>query len=132
MLFNSLLSSLRTRAAMQAEIMALRHQLMVLQRTRKSKRLALKRGDRCVWVWLSRLWSSWRSALIIVTPETVIAWHRQGFRWYWTWKVAARKVRTSSSSETNQRFDSNNEPREPDLGRTSDSKRTDEVGHQDF
>jgi len=55
---------------MQAEIMALRHQLMVLQRTRKSKRLALKRGDRCVWVWLSRLWSSWRSALIIVKPET--------------------------------------------------------------
>jgi len=56
---------------MQAEIMALRHQLMALQRTRKSKRLALKLGDRCLWVWLLRLWSSWRSALIIVKPETV-------------------------------------------------------------
>ena len=87
MLFNSLLVSLRTRAAMQAEIIALRHQLSVLQRTRQPKRLILKPSDRCLWVWLSRLWSGWRSALIIVKPETVIGWHRQGFRRYWTWKV---------------------------------------------
>jgi hypothetical protein len=72
---------------MQAEIIALRHQLIVLQRTHKPKRLVLKPCDRCLWVCLSRLWSSWRSALIIVKPETVIGWHRQGFRWYWTWKV---------------------------------------------
>src|SRR5207253_9973097 len=38
-------------------------------------------------VWLSRLWSGWRSALIVVKPETVIGWHRQGFQWYWTWKI---------------------------------------------
>ena len=72
---------------MEAEIIALRHQVTVLQRSRTPKRLALKPGDRCLWVWLSRLWSGWRSALIIVKPETVIGWHRQGFRWYWTWKV---------------------------------------------
>ena len=72
---------------MQAEIIALRHQLIVLQRTQKPKRVVLKPGDRCIWVWLSRVWSSWRSALIIVKPETVIGWHRQGFRWYWTWKT---------------------------------------------
>jgi hypothetical protein len=41
---------------------------------------------RPLWVWLSRLWSGWRSALIIVKPETVISWHRQGFRLYWRWK----------------------------------------------
>src|SRR5215467_8777309 len=87
MLFNSLLSSLRTRAAMQAEIIALRHQLTVLQRTRKPKRLALKPYDRFLWVGLSRLWPGWRSALIIVKPETVIGWHRQAFRWYLTWKA---------------------------------------------
>src|SRR6478672_6678000 len=87
MLFNSLLIGLRARSAMQAEIMALRHQLIVLQRTQKPKRLVLNRGDRCLWVWLSRAWSGWRSALFIVQPETVIGWHRQGFRWYWTWKV---------------------------------------------
>src|SRR5689334_15304376 len=36
---------------------------------------------------LSRVWSGWRSAVLIVKPETVIGWHRQGFRWYWTWKI---------------------------------------------
>jgi putative transposase len=40
-----------------------------------------------LWVWLSRVWSDWRSALAIVQPETVIAWHRAGFRLFWTWKV---------------------------------------------
>jgi hypothetical protein len=86
MLLRSLLTGFRNQAAMQAEIIALRHQLIVLQRSSKTKRLILGPADRCVWVWLSRLWSRWRSALIIVKPETVIGWHRQGFQWYWTWK----------------------------------------------
>jgi len=43
--------------------------------------------DRLLWVWLSRIWSGWRSALAIVRPETVVAWHRKGFRLFWTWKV---------------------------------------------
>ena len=86
-LFNSLLFGLRGRTAMQAEIIALRHQLTVMQRTQKPKRLLLNPGYRRLWVWLSRVWSGWRSALIIVKPETVIGWHRQGFRWYWTWKI---------------------------------------------
>ena len=82
MFVNSLLVGFRGQAAFQAEIIALRHQLIVLQRTQKPKRLVLNRGDRCLWVWLSRLWPGWRSSLIIVKPETVIGWHRQGFRWY--------------------------------------------------
>jgi putative transposase len=86
-MLNSLLVRLRGQAAMQAEIIALRHQLTVLQRSQKSRRPVLTRIDRCLWVWLSRVWSAWRSSLIIVKPETVINWHRQGFRWYWTWKV---------------------------------------------
>src|SRR5258705_2195276 len=40
---------------------------------------------------LSRLWTQWRSALVIVKPETVIAWHRKGFRLYWRWKSRAGK-----------------------------------------
>jgi hypothetical protein len=88
---SSLLSGLRGQAALQAENIALRHQLTVLQRT-DTKRPVLKPDDRCLWVWLSRLWSGWRSALIIVMPETVIGWHRQGFRWYWTWKVRRGKA----------------------------------------
>src|SRR5262252_678968 len=87
MMLNSLLVGLRGQAAMQAEIIALRHQLTVLQRSQKARRPMLTRIDRCLWVWQSRVWSAWRSALIIVKPETVINWHRQGFRWYWTWRI---------------------------------------------
>ena len=68
MMLSSLLAGLRTQAAMQAEILALRHQLIVLQRTQKKTRLILRPADRWLWVWLSRLWSGWRSALIMVKP----------------------------------------------------------------
>src|SRR5262249_16481185 len=87
MLFNSLLLGLRARSVLQAEIIALRHQLIVLQRNQKPKRLVLNRGDRCLWVWLSRVWSGWRSSLIIVKPETGIGWARRGFRLYCAWKI---------------------------------------------
>src|SRR5437016_7276994 len=66
-------SLFRTQAAMQAEIIALRHQVIVLQRTQKAKRIDLHRADRLLWVWLSQLWSGWRSALIIVTAIPVIS-----------------------------------------------------------
>ena len=56
------------------------------RRVHQNRRLRLRSCDRLVWVWLSRVWSNWRSALRIVRPETVIAWHRQGFRLYWKWK----------------------------------------------
>jgi putative transposase len=89
----------RTRAALQAEILALRHQLLVLQRSKKGHRVRLRAADRLLWVCLSRLWIGWRSALIIVKPETVIAWHRQGFRLYWRWKSNQPSGRPSVSSE---------------------------------
>ncbi len=75
----------RTRVALQVEILALRHQLTVLKRS-QSRRLRLDSADRLLWVWLSRVGSGWRSALVIVKPETVISWHRRGFCLYWTWK----------------------------------------------
>lgn len=91
-MFTSLFSALfsirswfRTRAALQVEVLALRHQLTVLKRSQRG-RLRWHSADRLLWVWLSRFWSNWRSALLIVKPETVIAWHRKGFRIYWTWK----------------------------------------------
>ena len=101
MLVNSLFVAFRTRAKVQAEMIALRRQLTVLQRTQKPKRLVVNRADRCLWVWLSRLWSDWRSCLIIVKPETVIGWHRQGFRWYWDLEGSSRSVGPSASSEGN-------------------------------
>jgi hypothetical protein len=47
----------------------------------------LTAADRLFWAWLSELWSDWRTALIIVKPETVIVWHRKSFRLFSTWKV---------------------------------------------
>ena len=86
-LFSSSRQGFRTRAALHAEILALRHQLLlVLQRSSCGHRLRLARADRLLWVWLSRFWSGWQSALAIIKTETVIAWHRQGFRLYWRWK----------------------------------------------
>jgi transposase InsO family protein len=84
-LFATFLASLRSRAALQIEILALRHQVGVLQRS--VKRAKLTAADRFFWARLSEIWAGWRSALVIVRPETVIAWHRKGFRLFWTWKV---------------------------------------------
>jgi putative transposase len=102
-LFVSLLFSVpacfRTRAALQAEILALRHQLLVLQRSSRGHKLRLSSADRALWVWLSHLWTEWRSALIIVKPETVIGWHRLGFRLYWRWKSRHSAGRPSVSGE---------------------------------
>src|SRR5712692_5039983 len=79
----------RSRTALQLEILALRHQREVLHRTRP-RRVRLAKTDRWLWVMLSRLWSGWRTAIVIVQPETVIAWHRRGFRLWWTWKSRHR------------------------------------------
>ena len=62
---------------MQIEILALRHQLAVLQR--QKKHVSLRAEDRLLWVLLSRIWQQWRSALVVVKPETVIAWTEKGF-----------------------------------------------------
>ena len=99
LLLSSMRQGLRTRVALQAEIFALRHQLLVLQRSRRNRRLHLSTADGLLWVWLSRLWSGWRSALVIVKPETVIAWHRHGFRLYWRWKSRHPLGRPSVSRE---------------------------------
>src|SRR6266487_6971728 len=79
----------RSRAALQLEILALRHQLQVLNRSRPP-RLRLAPADRLLWVWLSRVWNEWRAALVIVKPETVIAWHRHAFCVFWSWKSRRR------------------------------------------
>jgi putative transposase len=63
----------RSRAALHLEVLALRHQLQVLQRSRP-RRLRIAKADRWLWAWLSRSSSAWRTALVIVKPETVIAW----------------------------------------------------------
>lgn len=70
---------------MQLEILALRHQLGVLQRS--VKRPKLTPADRLLWAWLCAVWKNWQSSLFVVKASTVIGWHRKGFRLFWAWKV---------------------------------------------
>ena len=76
-LITLLRSALRSRAAVELENLALRHQLNVLKRSVK-RRPKLTTADRLLWAVLSQIWRDWRSAVVIVQPETVIAWHRKG------------------------------------------------------
>jgi hypothetical protein len=88
----------RTRATLQLERFALRHQRSVLERTRR-RRVARTRADRQRWVWLSRMWPRWRTAVVLVPPETVVAWHRHGFRLWWRWKSRRRAGRPGVSAD---------------------------------
>jgi putative transposase len=91
-LLHSLRFLVRSRAALHLEVIALRHQLAVVNRSRRP-RLRLMPADRMLWAWLSQAWPGWRPALHMVRPETVIGWHRRGFRLLWTWKSRPRTGR---------------------------------------
>ena len=85
-LLHALTSTLRTRRDLALENLALRQQLVVAKR--HMKRSNLKNADRVFWVALARYWHCWRDVITIVKPDTVVGWHRRGFRYYW------RKKRT--------------------------------------
>ncbi len=83
-------SLVRTQADLAAENLALRQQLAVLEHS--AKRPKIQNRDRIFWVWLSRLWPNWRSVLLIVQPDTVVGWHKQGFKLYWRWKSRPKNL----------------------------------------
>ena len=78
-------SKLKSRASLEAENLVLRHQVIVLSRKSQS-RVWLISIDRLIFVWLYRLFPSILNTITVVKPETVIRWHRRGFRAYWRWK----------------------------------------------
>ena len=91
----------RSRNDLSFEVAALRLQLIVLKR--KCPRPRLRRTDRIFWVALRRLWSRWSEALIIIQPETVVGWHRAGFRLFWRWRSRAAKFgRPTTTPEIRQ------------------------------
>ena len=98
-LFLLIRSLIVSRTALVAENLALRQQLAVLNR--KIHRPQLRRRDRFFWVILSQLWKNWREVLIIVKPETVIKWHRQGFR-----AILAMEVECSGGPSEDRQGDS--------------------------
>src|SRR5258707_13042108 len=85
-----LVSPFKTQARLEAEIVLLRHQLSVLRRQRQPSRPKLTVADRLLFVWLYRLFPSVLNGVTIIQPETVIRWHRLGFRLYWRWKSRSR------------------------------------------
>jgi transposase InsO family protein len=76
-----LLTCLRPRLSLQLEVLALRHQLSVYQRTCRRPRIAP--ADRILWSYLARIWAGWREHLRFVKPDTVLAWQRTRFRDHW-------------------------------------------------
>ena len=91
----------RSRAALHAEILVLRHQLNVLRR-KSPNRLVFKNIDRLVFIGLYRLAPKVLDALKILNPATVIAWHRAGFRAYWRWKSRSHGGRPKVSAEVRE------------------------------
>jgi hypothetical protein len=97
----ALIGPFRPRAALQAEILVLRHQLNVLRR-KSPKRLAFGNVDRLVFTALYRVAPGVLDALKILKPQTVIRWHRAGFRAYWGWKSRGRGGRPKTPAGIRQ------------------------------
>ena len=90
----------RSRASLELELIALRHQVTVLRRQHPG-RPRLFRADRLLWVWLYRIWPQALHIMVLVKPATVIQWHRQGFRLYWRWRSrSGHPGRPKTSRET--------------------------------
>ena len=85
-----ILSVFRSREDLVLENLALRQQLLALHAKRPRSRLGSI--DKLFWVALRSLWTGWKKSLIVVQPETVVRWHRAGFRLYWTWLSRTRRV----------------------------------------
>jgi putative transposase len=96
-LVRTLRSTIRTQRELALENLALRQQVAVWKV--RQPRPQLTATDRLFWVVLSRLWKNWRSSLQVVRPETVVRWHRQGFRRYWAWKSRHRRGRPAIGRE---------------------------------
>jgi putative transposase len=89
---------LRSRSELVAENALLRQQLIVLARSVKRPRLS--GADRPLLVLLARCVRAWRHVLLIVQPETLLRWHRDGFRHFWRWRSGARRRPSSIAQET--------------------------------
>src|SRR2546428_5592390 len=89
-LLGTLRAALKARTDLVLENLALRQQLALLRRRSKRPRVGLL--DRVFWMWLSQWRARWREALHVVQPQTVIRWHRQGFRAFWNWQSRRRII----------------------------------------
>lgn len=89
-LFGWIFTTLTSREDLILENLGLRQQLLTLQARRPRRRLSAP--HKLFWVMLSTVWSGWKRALIVVSPKTVVAWHRAGFGLYWKWLSRAGQM----------------------------------------
>jgi hypothetical protein len=101
LIFGLVVDLFRSRAALEAEVLVLRQQIIVLRRG-KPTRLALLIVDRVVLGWVCHLFPKARNALAIDRPDTVVSWHRAGFRLFWRWKSRHRPGRPALPAEIRQ------------------------------
>ena len=125
----ALLTSVRvffhSRSETALEIIALRQQIVVLKRKRPRPRL--NQFDRLFWIILRCVWSRWTEVLVAVKPETVVGWHRAGFRLFWKWQSRAPAGRPKTTAEIRAPHPPPGR-RECDLGSAQDPWRTPETG----
>jgi hypothetical protein len=120
----------RSRSHLLLENLALRQQLLGLKK--RHPRPQVSNSDKLFWVILRQFWPEWRHALILVHPETVVRWHRAGFKLYWTW-LSRRRVRAGRkciSKELRElifRLVAENS-----MGRTADPRRTEDAWLRSF
>src|SRR5215475_3798088 len=98
LLGRSLIGLFRSHAAREAEMAFLRQQLLVLKRSAPA-RPRLRNADRLIFVWLYRLCPSLLEAAVVFKPETLVRWHRSGFRLYWRWKSRRRVGRPAVAAD---------------------------------
>jgi hypothetical protein len=123
----AILRLFRSRQNLLVENLALRQQLNVFKRrNRRPKLVAL---DKLFWVMARRFWSDWKKSLLVVAPETVVRWHRSGFRLYWSMISKIRK-RVGRKEDFPQRAQSDfpDGGRELHLGRSPQPRRTTHAG----
>ena len=103
LMLTAVLAWLRPRHELVLENLLLRHQLAVLTRpTRTRSRARLRLWDKLLWILAGRWCAGWREHLRIVTPHTVVRWHRQGWRLFWRWKSRSRGGRPHLSPDVRE------------------------------
>src|SRR5215207_2744441 len=93
----TLRACLRARSDLVLENLLLRHQLAVALRSAPGPKL--RRRDGLLWILVRRLCADWRRHLVLVRPETVVGWHRRGWRLFWRWQSRPRRGRPRLSGE---------------------------------
>ena len=88
----------KSRCRLEAENLFLRHQLNIALR-RTPPRLRLRGSDRALLVWITRIWPNLLDLSQVVKPETILRWHRSGFKAFWRWKSRQRAGRPKTDRE---------------------------------